>query len=406
MKKLNTILIILALFTLLSCSDSNKISFIVIENNVSNSTDRITLEKYFEKYTPDKTNEHLVFRLSQDKPDYYLLTIGDYSANVYLAQGDSIFVSSKLISRGENQSYTGAGALLNNYLLSDKYFTERINEETDFNAIFSLNPLEFARSIDSLYNFRNNHLNEFITTNKIKDENFIKTEQKRIFYEASVEKNLYYRDHKFLTGQTPTLNNKFNSYLSKVDFNDSTLLHMDVYRNFLYTYFESIALQKLDLEKSASKMSFTEIAYQFAIERITNSVTRDYVLYRIMDIHLNETEINKLGNLIDDFNKKCTNNKFKEKINNYYTKLNKLKSGMPAPEFTFPDRNGKEISLSDFKGKLVYIDVWNSHCSPCFKEFLFLEKLIEKDKDQEIIFIGISFDSDENLWKKPSNQKH
>lgn len=139
---------------------------------------------------------------------------------------------------------------------------------------------------------------------------------------------------------------------------------------------------------------------------IKEPATKSYALYRIMDVHLNETPINKLGKLIVDFNRNCNNEKYRETINKYYSKLEKLKFGMPAPNFSFPDIDERMVSLKDFKGKLVYIDIWNSYCSPCFKEFPMLQQLIEKLDEQEIVFIGISYDSDKILWKKTMDEKN
>lgn len=54
-----------------------------------------------------------------------------------------------------------------------------------------------------------------------------------------------------------------------------------------------------------------------------------------------------------------------------------LSSGCEAPEFSLKDINGNQVRLSGFKGKYLYIDVWNSSCRPCFKEFPKMEELIE-----------------------------
>jgi thiol-disulfide isomerase/thioredoxin len=81
-------------------------------------------------------------------------------------------------------------------------------------------------------------------------------------------------------------------------------------------------------------------------------------------------------------------------------KLLSLSQGKAAPNFGFTDISGKKVSLSDFKGKYVYIDVWNSNCGPCRKEFPFSEKLMEEFNDRNIVFVGISFDSDKNKWLK------
>jgi hypothetical protein len=54
------------------------------------------------------------------------------------------------------------------------------------------------------------------------------------------------------------------------------------------------------------------------------------------------------------------------------------KKGEPAIDFTYPDKDGHEYSLSDFKGKLVYIDIWATWCGPCVREFP-----ASKDLEQE-----------------------
>jgi|GEM_PF-2943859 len=80
-----------------------------------------------------------------------------------------------------------------------------------------------------------------------------------------------------------------------------------------------------------------------------------------------------------------------------------VSKGKPAPGFSLKDTNCNIVKLSDFKGKYVYIDVWNSACFHCFKEFSLLEPLIEKYKD--IIFLGINLDKDEGTWKKTLEAK-
>jgi len=392
----------LILVTIVSCSERRKDSVIIIETSQSMSSDKVKLGKDSEFYSPEIKVKRIVYTIPQSHSDYYQLSLGDFSTPIFLAPGDRIYLSSDF-KNSEYKSYSGKGALLNNYILRDNYFTGEINKNTDFDSIYSLPPLEFINSIDSIYELRNERLEKFISSEKITDELFISTENKRIFYESSIEKNHYYRDHTFLTGQKPKLNEVFNSYLKQVDFDDSDILHLEAYRSFLYTYFESIGLQQKDIINE-NKL-FTELAFENALNRINNPITKTYTLYRIMDVHLSETPINELGKLIDDFNNNCLNKKYKEKINNYYSRLEKLKFGMPAPNFSFPDKSGKKVFLSDFKGKLVYIDIWNSNCSPCFKEFPALEELIENHNDQDIVFIGISYDSNETVWKKTMKKK-
>lgn len=67
------------------------------------------------------------------------------------------------------------------------------------------------------------------------------------------------------------------------------------------------------------------------------------------------------------------------------------------------DLNGKAFRLSDFKGKVVYLDIWASWCGPCRKQFpaakAMKEELSKKEK-KSIVFLYISIDNTETVWKK------
>ncbi len=73
---------------------------------------------------------------------------------------------------------------------------------------------------------------------------------------------------------------------------------------------------------------------------------------------------------------------------------------MPVPEVTLTLPNGKTTTLLEAcKGKVTYIDVWATWCSPCCKQIPFLETLVEEMKDSDVNFISISVDEDINAWK-------
>jgi len=72
--------------------------------------------------------------------------------------------------------------------------------------------------------------------------------------------------------------------------------------------------------------------------------------------------------------------------------------GSVAPNFTLKDVNGKSVSLSDYKGKLVLLEFWASWCSPCRAESPNLLKQYAAFKDKGFEILGVSVDSDKAKW--------
>ena len=68
--------------------------------------------------------------------------------------------------------------------------------------------------------------------------------------------------------------------------------------------------------------------------------------------------------------------------------------GKLAPSFTLQDLNGKQVRLSDFKGKVVLLDFWATWCGPCVRTIPHLDALHKKYKDQGLVVIGINNERD------------
>jgi cytochrome c biogenesis protein CcmG/thiol:disulfide interchange protein DsbE len=63
-----------------------------------------------------------------------------------------------------------------------------------------------------------------------------------------------------------------------------------------------------------------------------------------------------------------------------------------APGFSLKDLKGNEISLSDYKGKVVFLNFWAIWCPPCRQEIPGFVEVYNQYKDKGMEIIGISLD--------------
>jgi thiol-disulfide isomerase/thioredoxin len=88
---------------------------------------------------------------------------------------------------------------------------------------------------------------------------------------------------------------------------------------------------------------------------------------------------------------------FKGKNDTAQTSLNRK----PAPNFTLDHMEGGKKSLSDYKGKVVYMDVWATWCMPCIEAMNQSKPLKEAFADnKDVVFLYVSIDENEDKWRK------
>jgi thiol-disulfide isomerase/thioredoxin len=63
-------------------------------------------------------------------------------------------------------------------------------------------------------------------------------------------------------------------------------------------------------------------------------------------------------------------------------------------DFDLIDRQGRRISLSDYRGKVIFINVWATWCPPCIAEMPGIADLYRDSPSDEVVFMLISSDED------------
>ncbi len=83
-----------------------------------------------------------------------------------------------------------------------------------------------------------------------------------------------------------------------------------------------------------------------------------------------------------------------------------LGKSVPAPNFTLPGLDGHKVSLADYKGKVVLLNIWATWCAPCVAEMPSMEKLYQELKDEGFELLAVSVDETGTEAVAPFMKKH
>jgi thiol-disulfide isomerase/thioredoxin len=197
-------------------------------------------------------------------------------------------------------------------------------------------------------------------------------------------------------------------YLDNVNFNNPNISAINtpqimVMNNFI-RIFRTQAVNKDSTLKNIDEYIIENkiIKNLFKESRYRSRLLAYNLYYRISSYTEYPMRLAEVGDFIEEFRKETFNDDLLPVIEKLYARqlstIGSLKKGVIAPAFKLIDTKGKTVTLSDFKGKVVYIDMWASWCGPCLKEMPYMEALKKKFSNRPIEMIAISIDTDKGKW--------
>ena len=68
------------------------------------------------------------------------------------------------------------------------------------------------------------------------------------------------------------------------------------------------------------------------------------------------------------------------------------RTGYPAPDFALPDLAGTTHRLSDYRGKIVFVNLWATWCPPCREEMPGMQRLSQQLAGRDFVMLAIAED--------------
>jgi peroxiredoxin len=263
-------------------------------------------------------------------------------------------------------------------------------------------PADFKRVRDSIRDVETTFLEQFKSNNQGMPRDFVAREKKVLEYGYYADMYNYQTMTGYFNTDKPELPADWFSFMETIDLKDPALLEIGDISSFISLYVVTETKKKTGIsdEQTWGNPDFLKAECGFVKDNFDQPEFYTVLVFDFLKQHIDSEGTSGIEDLVSEYLAKSTDPKKADIIREQSDKWAALAPGQPAPAFTLLDKNGKNVLLSDFKGKYVFIDFWATWCGPCKAEIPDFKILIDDYKNRNIVFISMSVDKDKAAWEK------
>ena len=322
---------------------------------------------------------------------------GDEITEMYLTPGDQLRLTLDTKQFDETVVYEGKGAIINNYL------AQKVFQIPSMSGMeYKMAEMEFTQRIDSNHIKEMGFLANYFGNEKIDDaavNAFLTYEKNNLQYSWAETRMTYPLFYQYLNklDHPPVLSSGYYDFLTQLVIFNPDAIHTMAYDDFLSAF---VSREIKDSWQVDTTQKYLYVKEKFIDTKLDGPI-KEFILAEWSYNALTDNgDLEKGKELTAKIISEFPDSKFIPMLQRTIASTALLQAGNAAPDFSLPDMDGKMVSLSDFSGNIVYLDIWASWCGPCRSEIPHAKKLEEELKDSGVVFLGVSIDEDEKAWKK------
>ena len=309
--------------------------------------------------------------------------------DIFLQPGDDLHINFDGGNFINSAVYTGTGKENNTYLQASAVAFATQQEEMRAKLQYA-DAEEFSRYMRKEETARKQYFKQYIARHKLSAE-FLPIARTNInYWRASALLNYPYEHPLYHNMDAPmAVPANYYDFLKEIKTDAEGGMPAKNYVYFLQQYLDYLTLQPQNQGKSPEEVARENLsgeAYYFSVAKVINSACR-------------RGNLADAGLAVQEFLQDCPYEVYNNVLRFSYNDAKGLVVGSKAPDFELTDATGKSVRLSDFAGKVVYLDFWATWCAPCRRYLPYSRKLDASYADDKVAFLYVSLDDDKTAWE-------
>ena len=392
MKKIGLFVVVLAIVSCTSTPLANKtVVSGIITNKLGNELTISNADGSIKETIRIASDGSFADTLQMKLGTYWMLD-GKNAAQIYLETGNNIVVKYDANDFKSSLNFSGKGFETSQYLQAKSAKVSALMGKGT--AVYLLEEAAYKEKFNEI----KTAVSTLLKTSKGISKTYQAKEQKNINYFYLNKISIYQLYHRHYA-------KKPNFKISEGFLKDLEGLTFDREEDFLFSpsYKKMVTSHYMEASEALAKKETLaeDIAVLKVMATISNQTIKNSLLYDYAKYGVTYTE--ELETFYTLFLEASTNETHRAAIAKSYQKLRTVAKGEVSPVFkNYENYAGGTTSLTDLKGKYVYVDVWATWCGPCKAEIPYLKEIEKKYHKKNIAFVSVSVDKakDHNKWKK------
>ncbi len=317
------------------------------------------------------------------------ISYGNKFIEIFIEPGDDLNISFDAANITETITFAGKGENNNTYLKEMALGFASQDEELRAKLQYA-NAKEFSAYLEREVKIRQQFSDKYCKKIKL-SETFLPVAKTNITYWRASNLLNYPYEHPLYNDEPAPMSvtADYYDFLKDLNINEKSGLPAKNYIYFLQQYIDYLVL--LPENKGMTQMEIAKKylkgeAYYFTAAQLLNSAC-------------GRGNLAEAGAAIQTFIAECPYDLYSNVLRFAYNEAKGLVIGTKAPDFELTDINGEVVRLSDFEGKVVYMDFWATWCAPCRRYLPHSQSLPNNFPKDEVVFLYISLDDNKDDWE-------